>query len=448
MADALAKHAFVSAIPEGTDATKIRTSNWNAALLFSAGTDGQVLTRSAASATGAAWSTPAAPDLSGLVVTTRTVNGHALSADVTVSKSDVGLALVENTALSTWAGSANLVTVGTLANLTVTNPIVGSVTGASSSTSGNAATATLAAAATVLATPRAINGVAFDGSAAITVPAAAGTLTGTTLAAGVTGAPQTWAGLQTFSGGAAITGIITTNVNGIAATSTDGSILQNATPATAGVPAQWSPRARLSGTAWDTTATASKTVDFFAEVLPVSSATPTGQLKIGYSLNGAAVTYPMILTAAGGLTLLGSLFTSGAFGVNIGQTGALGWVGRAQMRSPADGAVTILSNTESIGSRLKADALPTIASGFGAAAAITAGSTPLAGSVNTGAASASGVINFNGTAFPSAPFVVVTNLTTGLAVKYTVSTTQLTLSPATGNFGANDVVAWIAISPK
>lgn len=46
--------------------------------------------------------------------------------------------------------------------------------------SGNVATAT------ALATPRAINGVNFDGSAAITVAAAAGTLTGTTLATGVT----------------------------------------------------------------------------------------------------------------------------------------------------------------------------------------------------------------------------------------------------------------------
>lgn len=49
----------------------------------------------------------------------------------------------------------------------------------SAALSGNASTAT------VLATPRAINGVSFDGSAAITVTAAAGTLTGTTLASGV-----------------------------------------------------------------------------------------------------------------------------------------------------------------------------------------------------------------------------------------------------------------------
>lgn len=52
-------------------------------------------------------------------------------------------------------------------------------------TTGNAATAT------VLETTRAINGVNFDGSAAITVTAAAGTLTGTTLKSTVTASSLT-----------------------------------------------------------------------------------------------------------------------------------------------------------------------------------------------------------------------------------------------------------------
>jgi uncharacterized protein (TIGR02145 family) len=81
--------------------------------------------------------------------------------------------------------------VGTLTNLTVTNPIVGSVTGSSGSTTGNAATAT------TLVTPRNINGVAFDGSADITVPAAAGTLTGNTLNATVTNSSLTTVGTLT-----------------------------------------------------------------------------------------------------------------------------------------------------------------------------------------------------------------------------------------------------------
>ena len=53
----------------------------------------------------------------------------------TLDKSAVGLSNVENTAISTWAGSSNITTVGTLTNLTVTNTITGSI-------SGNAGTVT------------------------------------------------------------------------------------------------------------------------------------------------------------------------------------------------------------------------------------------------------------------------------------------------------------------
>jgi hypothetical protein len=68
---------------------------------------------------------------------------------------------------------------------------------------------------------------------------------------------------------------------------------------------QWSPRARLRGTAWDTAA--SQTIDFFTEVAPASAATPTGAWQLGYSRNGAAATYPAIITSAGNMTLLGSV---------------------------------------------------------------------------------------------------------------------------------------------
>ena len=65
-------------------------------------------------------------------------------------------------------------------------------TGDQTTISGNAGTAT------ALATARAINGVAFDGTAPITVTAAAGTLTGATLASGVTGSSLTSAAGGTF----------------------------------------------------------------------------------------------------------------------------------------------------------------------------------------------------------------------------------------------------------
>jgi hypothetical protein len=71
---------------------------------------------------------------------------------------------------------------------TITASLTGNVSGSSGSTTGNAATAT------VLATARAINGVNFNGSAAITVTAAAGTLSGATLASGVTASSLTSVG--------------------------------------------------------------------------------------------------------------------------------------------------------------------------------------------------------------------------------------------------------------
>ncbi len=53
---------------------------------------------------------------SGLYVPlTRTVNGHALSANVSVTASDLSLGSVENTALSTWAGTTTVTTLGTIA---------------------------------------------------------------------------------------------------------------------------------------------------------------------------------------------------------------------------------------------------------------------------------------------------------------------------------------------
>jgi hypothetical protein len=84
---------------------------------------------------------------------------------------------------------------------------------------GNASTAT------ALATARAINGVNFDGTAAITVTAAAGTLTGATLNSTVTAASLN---AVTPSGGTfAVAGAITTDkagVNTLAITSTNGDL--------------------------------------------------------------------------------------------------------------------------------------------------------------------------------------------------------------------------------
>jgi len=115
---------------------------------------------------------------------------------------------LSGTTLASNVVSSSLTSVGTLANLTVTNPISGSVTGSSGSTTGNAATAT------ALQTARNINGASFNGTADITVTAAAGTLTGTTLASGVTASSLTSLGTLsslTVSGTSSLNGAVTIN---------------------------------------------------------------------------------------------------------------------------------------------------------------------------------------------------------------------------------------------
>jgi len=92
-------------------------------------------------------------------ITTDTIDETTAAAGVTIDS----VLVKDNTVTATTFTGA------------LTGNVTGNVTGSSGSTTG------LAATATALATARAINGVDFDGTAAITVTAAAGTLTGTEL---------------------------------------------------------------------------------------------------------------------------------------------------------------------------------------------------------------------------------------------------------------------------
>ena len=102
----------------------------------------------------------------------------------------------------------------TLTATTFVGALTGNASGSSASCTGNAATAT------ALATARAINGVDFDGTAAITVAAAAGTLTGGTLASGVTASSLTSVGTLgslTVGGDVDINGLVKVNDGSAAA---------------------------------------------------------------------------------------------------------------------------------------------------------------------------------------------------------------------------------------
>lgn len=112
------------------------------------------------------------------------INGVAFdgSGAITVA-ADAGT--LTGTTLASNVVSSSLTSVGTLANLTVTNPINGDIT-------GNAATAT------ALQHARTINGVSFDGTGNITITVDANNLTGTTLNSGIVNSSLTSVG--TLSG--------------------------------------------------------------------------------------------------------------------------------------------------------------------------------------------------------------------------------------------------------
>ena len=172
------------------------------------------------------------------LATARNINGVAFDGSADITMPAAAGTLTGTTLKSTVTGSS-LTSVGTLVNLTVTNPIAGSVTGnaatATNLTGLTSSVATLnnlsgvntgdqtsitgnAATATKLAASKNINGVAFDGSADINAPAAAETLTGTTLKSTVTGSSLTSVGTLA---NLTVTNPIAGSVTGNAATATN-----------------------------------------------------------------------------------------------------------------------------------------------------------------------------------------------------------------------------------
>jgi len=132
------------------------------------------------------------------------ITGNATTATRATYATTAGnITATSNTTLTTLS---SLTSVGTLANLTVTNPIEGSIT-------GNAISATK------LATASSINGVPFDGTADITIYsiADAGTLTGTTLKPTVTGSSLTSVGTLA---NLTVTNLIVGSISGNASTTT------------------------------------------------------------------------------------------------------------------------------------------------------------------------------------------------------------------------------------
>jgi hypothetical protein len=146
------------------------------------------------------------------LATARTINGTSFdgSANITIPNLVSGSAQIDGAQL----GANKTITIGSTAitlgetRTTIAGLTSVTSTGFTGTLTGNASTATTA---TTLATARNINGVSFNGSADITVTAAAGTLSGATLASGVTASSLTSVGtLTTLTvSGATATGALT-----------------------------------------------------------------------------------------------------------------------------------------------------------------------------------------------------------------------------------------------
>lgn len=145
------------------------------------------------------------------------------------------------------------------------------------------------------------------------------------------------------------TPLLTLTKSGIATTSTTALRLRNATPATAGVPVQISPRLQWSGTAWDTAA--SQTTDMWAEVVPTSAGTPTFKWRLWGSLNGAAGAQVFEVTNSGTVTAAGTIATTSD--VQSGIAAYHRWASSTRMSSPSDGVLLFANNANTDFTRLQ-----------------------------------------------------------------------------------------------
>lgn len=204
-------------------------------------------------------------------------------------------------------------------------------------------------------------------------------------------------------------------------------------------------------------------VDLRAGTLGVNN--PVTSLKVvagstaaapGLSISGATVTGIYDLGPGNVGFSVGGVGYSAVFAgtTQLKSDQVLGWAASTintttDTKIGRNGVGLVFVGGATLGSTLKADALPTVNSGFGTSPAVTAGSTALAGSINvgTGGVATSGTLLFNGTAFSAAPFcTVTTNSATGVP-NVSSSTTQLSLGNSVA-WSASTVVYWHCIGAR
>jgi hypothetical protein len=239
---------------------------------------------------------------------------------------------------------------------TITADLTGNVSGSSGSTTGNAATAT------ALQTARAINGVNFDGTAAITVAADAGTLTGATLASNVLASSLTSVGtLSGLTVSAPISGSVTGSsgsTTGNAATAT--ALATGRTIAITGDLAYTSPSFDGSGNV-----TAAGTLATVATPGSTGSSTSIPIITINAKGLTTSVSSAAVVAPAG--TLSGSTLASGVTASSLTSLGTI-----TNLTATAGTIATTPSAATDIANKLYVD---TVAQGLDAKASCLAATT-------------------------------------------------------------------------
>jgi hypothetical protein len=362
-------------------------------------------------------------------VTAGVWNGTAIGNSYLASGIDVAK-LTTGTTLPANVVSSSLTSVGTLATLTVTAAIVGSITGSSSSTTGNAATAT------ALQTGRAINGVTFDGTAPITIAAAAGTLTGTTLAATVVTTSITSTGTitsGTWQGGAIAPAYGGTGINNGASTITIGGALSFVGAFTAAITLTAATAITLptSGTLVNTAVT---TLSSLASIGTVTTGVWNGS-SIATTYTDAKVVSISGTTdkiTIGGTATVPTITIASTYGgqssiITVGTITTGTWTGTAIANAYI--ATGLDATKLTVGATLPSNVLASSLTSVGTLAALTVTAT-ITGSISGNAATATNVAvsGITGTTLPAG--IVTSSLTTVGA---------LNAGSITSGFGAIDV---------
>ena len=236
-----------------------------------------------------------------IAITTGTDNtlvGYDSGVGVTGSHNII---LGEDPSSAITSGSSNILIGNSLSHVTNTSSNQLDIGDTIYGTLGGGGTLTLAGALTVTGT--------VSGPIAATTLSASSTVSGagfTTYLASPPAIGGTAAAAGTFTSLAASSTI--TDTQAIGATSTDGLILTDPTAATS-ANQKWSPRIRLTGQGWKTTATAgSQETDWIVENQPVQGTThPTSNLVFSDQVNAGGYGVDVTFDSAGDITAIGAI---------------------------------------------------------------------------------------------------------------------------------------------